>query len=48
MSYFPSNMTTRPSYRSGRQHILSPRDERSLAQTVQNNPTFKDLIKMLE
>ncbi|XP_062921089.1 endoribonuclease LACTB2 isoform X2 [Mobula hypostoma] len=39
-----------PSYRSGRRHILSPRDERTLVRKVQIIPrtTAKDLVKMLE
>ena len=42
--------TTQPSYCSGRRCVLSPRDERTLAQKVQINPitTAKDLVKMLE
>ena len=42
--------TTQPSYRSGRGHILSPRDERTLVQKVQINPrtTSKDLVNILE
>ena len=39
-----------PSYRSGRRHVLSPRDERALVQKVQFNPktTAKDPVKMRE
>ena len=35
---------------SGRRHVLSPRDERTLVRKVQINPrtTAKDLVKMLE
>ena len=42
--------TTQPSYRSGRRHVLSPRDERTLVRKVQINPrtTAKDLVKILE
>ncbi|KAK6302280.1 hypothetical protein J4Q44_G00266350, partial [Coregonus suidteri] len=42
--------TMQPSYRSGRRHVLSPRDERTLVRKVQINPrtTAKDLVKMLE
>ena len=42
--------TKQPSYRSGRRHVLSPRDEHTLVQKVQINPrtTAKDLVKMLE
>uniref|UniRef100_A0AAZ3Q5N6 Transposase Tc1-like domain-containing protein n=1 Tax=Oncorhynchus tshawytscha TaxID=74940 RepID=A0AAZ3Q5N6_ONCTS len=42
--------TTQPSYRSGRRHVLSPRDERTLVQKMKINPrtTAKDLVKMLE
>src|SRR5439155_1172674 len=42
--------TTQPSYCSGRRHVLSPRDERTLVRKVQINPrsTAKDLVKMLE
>ena len=42
--------TKQPSYRSGRRHVLSPRDERTLVRKVQINPrtTAKDLVKMLE
>jgi transposase len=42
--------TTQPSYRSGRRHILSPGDERTLVRKVQINhrTTAKDLVKMLE
>ena len=42
--------TTQPSYHSGRRHILSPRDERTLVRKVQIIPrtTAKDLVKMLE
>jgi transposase len=42
--------TTQPSYRSGRRHVLSPRDERTLVRKVQINPrtTAKDLVMMLE
>ena len=41
---------TQPSYRSGRRHILSPRDERTLVWKVQINPrtTEKDPVKMLQ
>ena len=41
---------SKPSYRSGRRRILSPRDERTFVQEVQINPrtTAKDLVKMLE
>ena len=37
--------TTQPSYRSGRRHVLSPRDERTLVRKVQINPrtAAKDL-----
>uniref|UniRef100_A0AAZ3QMW3 Transposase Tc1-like domain-containing protein n=1 Tax=Oncorhynchus tshawytscha TaxID=74940 RepID=A0AAZ3QMW3_ONCTS len=39
-----------PSYRSGRRHVLSPRDERTFVRKVQINPraTAKDLVKILE
>ena len=42
--------TTQPSYRSGRRHFLSPRDERTLVRKVAINPrtAAKDLLKMLE
>ena len=42
--------TTHPSYRSGRKHVLSPRDECTLVQKVKINhrTTAKDLVKMLE
>ena len=42
--------TMLPSYRSGRKHVLSPRDERTLVKKVQINPrtTAKDIVKMLE
>ena len=41
--------TMQPSYRSGRRHVLSPRDERTLMRKVHLNPrTAKDLVKMLE
>ena len=42
--------TTQPSYRSGRRHVLSPRDKRTLVRKVQINPrtTSKDLVKMME
>ena len=42
--------TTQPSYRSGRKHVLSPRDGPTLVRKVQINPrtTSKDLVKMLE
>ena len=42
--------TTQPSYRSGRRHVLSLRDDaKSLVRKVQINPrTGKDLVKMLE
>ena len=42
--------TTQPSYSSGRRHVLSPRDERTLVRKVQINhrTTAKDLVKMLE
>ena len=42
--------TTQTSYRSGRRHVLSPIDERTLVRKVQINPrtTAKDLVKMLE
>ena len=42
--------TTQLSYRSGRRHVLSPRDERTLVRKVQINPrtTAKDRVKMLE
>ena len=42
--------TMQPSYRSGRRHILSLRDERTLVRKVQINPrtTEKGLVKMLE
>ena len=42
--------TTQPSYRSGRRHILSPRDECTLVRKEQINPrtTAKGLVKMLE
>uniref|UniRef100_A0A8C8G6F2 Sleeping Beauty transposase HTH domain-containing protein n=1 Tax=Oncorhynchus tshawytscha TaxID=74940 RepID=A0A8C8G6F2_ONCTS len=41
---------SQPSYRSGRGHVLSPRDERTLVRKVQINPrtTAKDLVKILE
>ena len=39
-----------PSYRSGRRHVLSPRDECTLVRKVQINPrtAARDLVKMLE
>uniref|UniRef100_A0AAZ3NR05 Transposase Tc1-like domain-containing protein n=1 Tax=Oncorhynchus tshawytscha TaxID=74940 RepID=A0AAZ3NR05_ONCTS len=42
--------TTQSSYRSGRRHVRSPRDERTLVRKVKINPrtTAKDLVKMLE
>ena len=42
--------TTQPSSRSGRRHVLSHGDDRTLVQKVQLNPrtTAKDLVKMLE
>uniref|UniRef100_A0AAZ3PTS2 Paired domain-containing protein n=1 Tax=Oncorhynchus tshawytscha TaxID=74940 RepID=A0AAZ3PTS2_ONCTS len=42
--------TTQQSYRSGRRHVLSPRDGCTLVRKVQINPitTAKDLVKMLE
>uniref|UniRef100_A0AAZ3SEZ3 Transposase Tc1-like domain-containing protein n=1 Tax=Oncorhynchus tshawytscha TaxID=74940 RepID=A0AAZ3SEZ3_ONCTS len=42
--------TTQPSYCSGRRHVLSPRDERTLVRKVQINPrtAAKDLVKMLD
>ena len=42
--------TTQPSYRSGRRHVLSPRDECTLVRKVQINlrTTAKDPVKMLE
>ena len=42
--------TTQPSYRSGRRHVLPPRDERTLMRKVQFNPrtTAKALVKMME
>ena len=41
--------TTQPSHRSGRRHVLSPRDDRTLVRKVQiNSRTAKDLVKMLE
>ena len=39
--------TTHPLYRSGRRHILCPRDERTLVQ-IDLRATAKDLVKMLE
>ena len=42
--------TKQLSYRPGRRHVLSPRNECTLVQKVQINPrtTAKDLVKMLE
>ena len=42
--------TTQPSSHSGRRHVLSPRDERTLVWKVQINPrtTAKDHVTMLE
>ena len=42
--------TMQPSSCSGRRHVLSPRDERTLVRNVQINPRTeaKDLVKMLE
>uniref|UniRef100_A0A674C7G8 Paired domain-containing protein n=1 Tax=Salmo trutta TaxID=8032 RepID=A0A674C7G8_SALTR len=47
---YKHNVTTQPSYRSGRRHVLSVIDECTLVRKVQINPrtTAKDLVKMLE
>ena len=47
---YKHHRTTQPSYRSGRRHVLSPKDECTLVRIVQINPrtTAKDLVKTLE
>jgi transposase len=50
VSKYKHHGTMQPSYHSGRRHVLSPREERTLVRKVQINPktTAKDLVKMLE
>uniref|UniRef100_A0AAZ3PTG4 Paired domain-containing protein n=1 Tax=Oncorhynchus tshawytscha TaxID=74940 RepID=A0AAZ3PTG4_ONCTS len=50
VSKYKHHGTTQPSYLSGRRHVLSPRDDRTLVQKVQINPriTAKDFVKMKE